>query len=195
MAIDLLAVLAPLHPVEHAGWRTRGNPDFTPTGIVLHHTASSTRSGPIGSLGVVIGGRPGIPGPLCNLLIGRDLSLHLVAANRANHAGADSSIAVAEAAAGQVNYATKTAKARGLKDDTVGNRRLFGIEIENNGINEAWSPGLVDFVGHVCALICKAETWTVGHTTLHRNLTARKTDPWGTPGQDWWAAIAHHMTP
>lgn len=184
--IDLAAVLAPLNPVQHDQWRVRGGQPFTPAGIVLHHTASSTKSGPTGSLRTVLNGRPGIPGPLCHILVGRDASVHLIAAGRANHAGSDSSVALAEMAAGKVGPATKTAAARKLRDDVVGNRQAWGVEIENNGTTEPWSDAVVDVVGHLCALICEASGWTEGHVTTHRNLTARKTDPWGTT--DWWAA-------
>ena len=189
--IDLAKVLAPLHPVEHAGWRTRGGSSFAPTGQVLHHTASSISSGDVGSLNVVLNGRTDVPPPLCNVLWSRSGVPHLIAAGRANHAGADSSIALAEMTAGRVNASTKTAAARGLRDDTTGNRLAFGHEIENNGTYEPWAPVLVEAVCHGCALISAAMGWTSGHTTLHKLITARKTDPWGTT--DWWSKIDGYL--
>lgn len=190
--IDLAAVLAPLNPIEHAGWRTFGaNQPLDAKGIVLHHTASSVKSGPIGSLGVVMGGRPGVPPRLCNILLGRDGSVHLICANKANHAGRDSSKALQEMGQGLVSVKTKSAKARGLTDDTVGNREAYGIEMENDGVKEPWPDIQVDAAGHMCALICKAHGWAAGHVSLHRLITSRKTDPWGAV--DWWGKTMKHL--
>src|SRR6266508_1717664 len=81
----------PVHEVS--GWRTRGRPaSGNPSdpaypaatkfaGIGLHHTAGHN------DLDVVVGGRPGIPGPLANLYVSRDGRVHVVAAGRANHFG------------------------------------------------------------------------------------------------------------
>ena len=78
---------------EVKGWRSRGRPlSFDPRGVVFHHTASNRNSGPRPALGTVLDGRQlpdgtFLPGPLCNILVGRDNVVYLVAAGRANHAG------------------------------------------------------------------------------------------------------------
>ena len=190
---DLAAALlsAGIIPTEHGDWRHRGIPTLTPQAIVLHHTAGAIGH-PVPSLNVVLNGRTGIPGPLCNILIGRDASVHLIAAGKANHAGRNSRIALDEATHGLVTVSTRTAQARKLVDDTVGNSVTWGIEIEHSGTAaEPWTEAVLDMTARVCAALCRAQAWTPGHVTLHRNLTARKIDPFGST--DWWARTAQHL--
>ncbi|MEE6295212.1 peptidoglycan-binding domain-containing protein [Georgenia wangjunii] len=79
-----------------AGWETRGvrnlatgaRMPFNPRGALSHWTAGP-KTGERPSLRICLNGRPGIPGPLCNVFLGRS-SVVLVAAGRANHAGAGS---------------------------------------------------------------------------------------------------------
>jgi hypothetical protein len=97
-----------LKVVEVAGWQTRGSSEFWPRGSIDHHTAGS-RYGNAPSLAVCIYGRAGLSGPLCNVLIGRDGTCYVIAAGRANHAGA------------------------GSWGGLAGNSSVFGIERENVG--------------------------------------------------------------
>lgn len=107
---------AGLKVVEVAGWQTRGSVTFHPRGSVDHHTAGPRR-GNAPSLGVCINGRPDLPGPLCHVLVGRDLTCYLIAAGRANHAG--------------------TGGWKGL----TGNSSVYGVERENVGTPvEPWTP-------------------------------------------------------
>lgn len=100
------------------GWETRGvrnlstgaRMPFNPRGALSHWTAGP-RTGERPSLNVCLKGRPGIPGPLCNVFLGRE-SVVLVAAGRANHAGAGS--------------------IRGLTSAS----QLWGTEAEDSGRNE-----------------------------------------------------------
>lgn len=102
---------AGLNVVEEDGWASRGSMLFSPQGVVWHHTASSMgRDAP--SLGIVINGRPDLSGPLCNILVSRSSVVHIIAAGRANHAGA-----------GSWNGLNKNAS-------------FFGIESENTGYGE-----------------------------------------------------------
>lgn len=109
--------------VEVNGWKTRGSTSFSPDGSVNHHTACAPpRAGrPVPatpSLGTCINGRPDVPGPLCNVLLGRDRKAYLIAAGRANHAGKGG--------------------VRGL----VGNSKVYGLEIEHAGTTaEGIDPG------------------------------------------------------
>jgi hypothetical protein len=68
---------------EVSGWTTRGRSTFDPRAVVCHWTVA-TRS----ITSMLVHGRPGIPGPLCNfeVLPGSD-GVKLVAAGKANHAG------------------------------------------------------------------------------------------------------------
>lgn len=79
--------------LEIAGWDTRGyRSGSSPTGGctpkvgVNHHTAGSL-NGNAPSLGIVINGRSDVPGPLANVLGGRDHVARLIAAGRSNNAG------------------------------------------------------------------------------------------------------------
>jgi len=68
------------------GWETRGKAIFNPRGSVNHHTAGAA-TGVLPSLNVLVNGRTGLPGPLCNCALDRLDRLWLIAAGGANHAG------------------------------------------------------------------------------------------------------------
>jgi hypothetical protein len=82
-------ILAGLDVTEVDGWQTRGSEAFRPTGSVHHHTGGALK-GVAPSLGVCINGRSDLPGPLCHVFGPREESnrVYLVAAGKANHAGA-----------------------------------------------------------------------------------------------------------
>lgn len=175
------------------GWETVGGSVFRPQGVLIHHTAGSIHGGPTASLNVVADGRPGIPPPLCNLYVSRTGGLFIISANKANHAGKCSSVALAEVAAGHVSATAKNAAERGLRDDTVGNMSLYGIEVENDGTgHEPWPDVVVETTARAAAVLCRANHWTVGHISEHRKITARKTDPVGRV--DWWAKTQAFLT-
>jgi len=103
---------------EVPGWKTRGRGDVKQTrGVLCHHTAGPKGHGNMPSLDTVTRGRSDLPGPLCNLALGRDGTFYVVAAGKANHAG------------------------RGLWEGVSdGNRQLIGIEAENTGYLNHESP-------------------------------------------------------
>jgi N-acetyl-anhydromuramyl-L-alanine amidase AmpD len=104
---------AGLKVAEQPGWQTRGRGDVgTIRGVICHHTAGA-RAGNMPSLGVVTNGRSDLPGPLSQLCLGRDGTFFVVAAGRANHAGAGNWQGVA-----------------------TGNSSFIGIEAENTGKTE-----------------------------------------------------------
>lgn len=105
---------------EVAGWKTRGRDfagvasPFDPKGSVNHHTAGA-RDKPgarTPSLGIVIQGRSDLPGPLCNVYLGYDRVVYVVAAGVANHAGLPDG-----------------GTCRGM----TGNTTAYGLEIEHPG--------------------------------------------------------------
>lgn len=107
-----------------AGWEKRGRAEFGEfKGVMIHHTASTQRDRNAPSLGVVTDGRSDLPGPLCNLLQGRDGAFVVIAAGRANHAGKGSWHGV-----------------------TNGNSSTIGIECENDGLGEPWPEPQVQFL-------------------------------------------------
>lgn len=82
---------AGLQVKECSGWQTRGNragPNFNPRGIVVHHTAGAgPSSGVAPSLGIILNGRQGLPGPLANIYMDYNGIIYCIAAGAANHAG------------------------------------------------------------------------------------------------------------
>jgi hypothetical protein len=143
------------------GWRDRGRPDtFTPSGTVFHHTASSRTSGNAPSLGFVLRGTAEVPGPLCNLLIGRDGTVFLVAAGRANHAGFGGPL-------------------RGVPKDSA-NMHTIGVEVENDGEGEPWEPDLLRAADTTFAVLLDFVGGGVGRHMGHKEWAPdRKIDPGG----------------
>jgi hypothetical protein len=100
------------------GWQTRGRPsstgDFDPYAVLWHHTGTTTsRANPAPTLGMCIKGRSDLTGPLCQVLIGYDGTCHVIAAGRANHAGA--------------------CNGNGPTRPGDGNAQMVGFEIDYNG--------------------------------------------------------------
>lgn len=144
-----------LKVVEVDGWRERGSSTFSPRGSVNHHTAGPRR-GNAPSLGTCINGRPDVPGPLCHVLMARDLTCYVIASGRANHAG------------------------RGGFRGLVGNSSVYGLEVENVGTSdEPATPALLDAMYRVHAaflrgidrpdvsLVCQHEEWTSRKIDFH----------------------------
>lgn len=124
------------------GWETRGSSSFGPAGVVDHWTAGPRGATGRPSLNVVIHGRSDLPGPLCQVYLDRNGIPVVVAAGRANHAGAGG--------------------IRGL----VGNSSVFGIEAEAGGDGD-WTAAqrqnypivnaaLLDLMG-------RDASWVFGH--------------------------------
>lgn len=137
---------AGLAVVEVAGWQARGSSSFEPRGFLWHHTAGPAR-GVAPSLGVCVNGRSGLPGPLCNVFLDRAGTVYVVAAGRANHAGAGS-------------WAGLT-----------GNASVYGLEIENVGTAaEPWSERILD----IAARIAVATGVETSRCCLHREWAPRR---------------------
>jgi hypothetical protein len=148
-----------LKVLEVAGWKTRGRPGtFEPRGVIFHHTASGKSGGKAPALGTCLNGRPGIKGPLCQVLIGRDSMVRVIAAGRANHAGEGGPLI-------------------GVPKDS-GNAFLIGVEVENDGIGEKWTPELVQTCDIVFATLLlglrRPPKMLIGHKEWAPN---RKIDP------------------
>lgn len=141
------------------GWAARGRPySFDPRAVVFHHTASSRAGGDAPSLGVCVNGRPDVPGPLCHVMVGRDGTVYLVAAGRANHAG----------------YGGPW---RNIPEDSA-NSYSVGVEVENDGVGEPWSKELLAVCDAVFATLLiglgRRPGWLMGHKEW---APARKIDP------------------
>lgn len=122
--------------------------------VVCHHTAGGA-NGNYPSLAIVRDGRPGLPGPLANLGLGRDGTIYAVAAGRANHAG-------------------KTSK------PAYGNSHALGIEAENTGTGETWTAAQLDSYVKLCRVLIDEFRLPVSAVVGHKEIAipyGRKIDP------------------
>lgn len=158
--------------VETPGWITRGyaGQDLIEVrGNLWHHTATNrlqfTNDAP--TLNMCIGGRPDLPGPLCNIVFGRSGTVYMIATGVANHAGYGS--------------------APGIPKD-MGNHYLIGIEMESSGIKPwDWTDDQIRIAPHLGAAI---EEWGMQHLPPEQRLqlghmeysSQGKIDPAGWPG-------------
>lgn len=151
-----IARSAGLKVVERSGWKARGRgPMSGARSIMCHHTAGA-KTGNAPSLNLVQNGRTGLPGPLAQIVLGRDGTVYIVAAGRSNHAG------VVSAAKYQNAYS-------------------IGIEAENTGLsNDPWPRKQYDaYVRLAAALAIHYKipvTDIVGHREAARP-AGRKIDP------------------
>lgn len=150
---------AGLAVVEHDGWKDRRRPGkFGPLrGVMVHHTGSNPKGGNTAALSTVLKGRPDLAGPLCQLLLGRDGTFHVIAAGRCNHAG--------------------KGKWQGVTD---GNGQMLGIEAENDGNHEPWPQPQLDAAVQGCAALLKHMGADAVMCAGHKEYAlpkGRKTDP------------------
>jgi hypothetical protein len=153
---------------ECSGWQTRGSSDFSPRGSVDHHTAGAP-TGNAPSLDVCINGRADLPGPLCNVMVGRDNTMYVVAAGRANHAG--------------------NGGWRGLS----GNSSVYGIERENVGTSaEPWRPDQFEAAANAHAALIRGKA-SADMCCRHHEWRAEKPDTHDVDGNELRARIAHYL--
>jgi hypothetical protein len=138
------------------GWERRGHGDVGDIfGVICHHTAGP-KNGNMPSLGVLINGRPDLPGPLAQLGLGRDGTYYVIAAGRCSHAGRGAW--------------------RGL---TMGNTNFIGVEAENTG-GVFWPEVQLEAYRHGVAAILKrigrGAEFCAGHKEYALPL-GRKNDP------------------
>lgn len=149
---------AGLKVAEQPGWQDRGRgPMATVRGVICHHTAGP-KTGIMPSLKVVTDGRSDLPGPLCQLGLGRDGTWFIVAAGRANHAG------------GGV-----------WKGIATGNSSFIGIEAENMGTSaDPWPDVQMDSYRRGVAAILKQLGADASMCCGHKEYAlprGRKSDP------------------
>jgi hypothetical protein len=150
------------------GWETRSAGTFNPKGAVCHWTAGPRGTTKRASLGICINGRPDLPGPLCNVYLDRNGVAVVVAAGRANHAGAG-------------NW-------RGL----AGNSALFGTEAEAADAAD-FTPAQRDAYPRVCAAYCDIGKFGADMVCGHYEYATpagRKTDPRGYTMDDMRRRVA-----
>lgn len=141
-------------------WDTRGAGfPGKPKGGVVHHDASSSKSGTWGALATVVAGRPDLRGPLSQFQVARGGTpqLAVVAAGIANHAG--------------------TGGPKIGVPANRGNQELYGSEVANNGTGEPYTKATIkaitDLFASIMEVLGEDEKSTIGH----REWTSRKIDP------------------
>ncbi len=164
------------------GWNSRridpynGQSDFW--GVLLHHTAGTN------SLGWIVTGNPYAPVRACHFLINRDGTVEVVSGVGAYHAGKG----------GPWRFPNGPTIPRDL-----GNRHLYGIEIESLGSSskidgslEGMSLEQVISTAILSAALLNAmrrgwRSLTVSRVIRHRDWTARKPDV--KQDLDWWHEV------
>jgi peptidoglycan hydrolase-like protein with peptidoglycan-binding domain len=149
---------AGLKVAEVPGWETRGRGEMGQVkGVICHHTAGA-RSGNMPSLRVLLDGRPDLSGPLAQLGLGRDGTYYVIAAGRANHAGAG----------------------RWMNENN-GNSSFIGIEAENTGsADDPWPEVQMLAYQRGVAAILKRVAQPAGLCAGHKEYAlpaGRKSDP------------------
>lgn len=124
---------AGLKVAETEGWRARGRAEMGKVlGVMCHHTGTPGHLDKnMPTLDLLMRGRSDLAGPLAQLGLGRDGSFYVVAAGRANHAGAG--------------------RWRGI---ATGNSNFIGIEAENSG-GDPWPEVQMDAYRRGVAAILK----------------------------------------
>lgn len=164
------------------GWNSRridpynGQSDFW--GVLLHHTAGTN------SLGWIVNGNPYAPVRACHFLINRDGTVEVVSGVGAYHAGKG----------GPWRFPNGPTIPRDL-----GNRHLYGIEIESLGSSskidgslEGMSLEQVISTAILSAALLNAmrrgwRSLTVSRVIRHRDWTSRKPDV--KQDLDWWHEV------
>lgn len=160
--------------VEAPGWRERGHGPFPGRieVVVGHHTATPAHApGDYPSLRIVTEGRSDLPGPLCNLGLGRSGTVYVVAAGVAWHAGKS-------AHAGFVDL----------------NNKSIGIEAEHPGTGP-WPDEMLDAYPRLVAALCWGYRLDPDRYVSHRGCAlppGRKPDPAGIT-DDWMRATVRSL--
>jgi hypothetical protein len=139
--------------IEVDGWQNRGRPSstgaFNPSGVLCHHTASPTSASDQSELNVILSGNSEAPGPISQLLIGREShAVYVVAAGRANHAG--------------------SGRCPWLGQQKVdGNANMIGIEVSNNGVGEHWPDWQTELYAQTVHALITWYGWPIDNVLLH----------------------------
>ena len=150
---------------EVSGWKTAVPPSNTggasinpssylPSVIVVHATATPSRSGEFPTRNTVINGNGDIPGPLYNIGVSRSGSrVYMFAANVTRNAGI------------------------GQHNGISGNENTIGLVFENDNSGEPLAPQAITTMAKVAAIICAYTGIPVSNVVSHDEWTTRKTDP------------------
>lgn len=159
---------------EVEGWESRGV-DFpaTPSVVVTHHTGTprnTTKDYP--SLGVVRDGRADLSGPLSQVGMGYSGTVYVIAAGKAQHAGA-----------GEWAGVTSSSQTIGVEAESPGDGTWTAAQ---RHVYPLLVAALLDFLGQPAAM-------TAGHREWATPI-GRKPDPRGIDLPAFRANVAAHLT-
>lgn len=177
---------------EWTGWKTRGrDPEHGPFsdvhGIVIHHTGSDAGQSDDYLDFLATRGRPGLPGPLCNVSTDMDGDLWLIAQGRANHAGTGSSGTFNHIKA--EDYAGYVSELKPGPDNLDGNAVYYGNEVRYDG-GQPMTPKQYASALLWAAAVCDFHGWSALSIIGHREHTSRKNDPGSCPMNKFRADVA-----
>ena len=138
--------------IEQKGWRTRGHGPMTDVRTIIAHHTAGPKVGNAPSLGLVQNGRPGLDGPLAQLLLARDSTVYVVAAGLCYHAGIS-------------------------RDNDYINSHSIGIEAEATGVG-MWDGANIAHYGYLTGAL--KDHYGASHILGHKETCSpvgRKTDP------------------
>lgn len=171
--LDTIVRRSGLRVVELPGWKTRGrDPEhgrFNPRGVLCHHTGASSGGRSYVDWMTFTGRGAELPPPLVQLSLGRDSTVYVCAAGRANHAG--------------------KARSSGPMPAGDGNELYVGIEAQNSG-TEGWASKGTDAAGNtitqlegyvrLCRALCDGYRWGADRVRAHKETSITgKWDPGG----------------
>lgn len=161
---------------EVPGWRERGADLPGLCSVVIgHHTATPrtprNAKDDLPTRKVLVDGRSDLPGPLCQLALGRSGTYYVVAAGKASHAG------------------------RGAWAGVANSRRTIGIEAEHPGAG-SWPSAQRDAFDRGVAALLRQLGQGADHYCGHREWalpSGRKPDPGGVDLDEQRRRIAQHL--
>jgi len=166
-----VARAAGLKVAEQPGWKTRGSSVFNPKAVLAHHTAIDDDAI---SVRVVTKGRPDLPGPLSQFVLGKDGTVYVIAAGKANHTG------------------------EGSWAGLSGNLYFFGIEAVNKGDGTPWPQVQLDAYYKLAAALVKSLGVGADKVAGHKEFATppgRKIDPKGIDMSDFRAKVKELLAP
>ncbi|MGW2582135.1 peptidoglycan-binding protein [Streptomyces virginiae] len=165
---------------EHPGWRTHNRNHKGPWGpvhgVIVHHTVSK---GSASTVELCRAGYAELPGPLCQGVITKDGTFHLIGYARCNHAGGGDPDTLAAVTAESYDVRPPVPNV-GNSDGIDGNRAFYGWECENLGDGkDPWTPEQLDTIERASAGVCRAHGWSAKSVIGHLEWSDDKSDPRG----------------
>lgn len=165
-------------------WRTRsrstgGVRPWGPVyGVINHHTVTR---GAAESVRICYDGYAGLPGPLSQIVVTKDGTVHVLSVGRCNHAGGGDPN-VLQAVKDERYTDRPPVPQVGNATGVDGNAHFYGLECENMGDGkDPWPAAQVEAMVRANAAIERFYRWTEKSSIAHREWSKDKSDPSG-PG-------------